>query len=149
MNKTVFRIFFLTGLMLIGILVSLLYASRNKGANDITCVPNNGRFIKPYCKQIDSAVYETFVVAKMWDFEPKRIYIPVNSDLEIYLTSQDIVHGYDIEHKNVKMMAMPGGIVKTTVHFDKQGVYKVNCDQFCGDEKQKMQCEIIVCDKIN
>lgn len=147
MKKIAFRIFALTGLMLIGILVSLLYASRNTNTNDITCVPNNGKFIKPYVKQIDSAAYETFVVAKMWDFEPKKIYIPVNSDLDIYLTSQDIVHGFDIDFKNVKMMALPGCIVKTTVHFDKQGVYKVNCDQFCGDDKQKMQCEIIVCDK--
>jgi cytochrome c oxidase subunit 2 len=148
MNKNIFRILALSGLMLLGILVSLLNATGNNNADSIACVPNSGEFFKPHFKQVDSTTYEAFFIAKMWSFEPKEIYIPVNSDLDIFVSSDDVVHSFDIENKNVQIQVMPGTVMKKTVHFDKPGIYKIACHEYCGEPHKFMKSEIIVSDKI-
>jgi cytochrome c oxidase subunit 2 len=80
----------------------------------------------------------------MWGFEPSTIYIPAGSDADIYLTSNDVVHGCFIEEKAMNMMAVPGAINKTSVHFDQPGIYRVVCHEYCGTGHANMQSEIIV-----
>lgn len=144
MDKIELKIIGFTGAILTIFLVALLYASANKNINVPACVPYNKAFSKPHFKQIDSTTYEAFIVAKMWSFEPSEIYIPVGSEVDIYLTSEDVVHGFNIEQKALNMMAVPGAIAKQTVRFDKPGIYKMVCHEYCGTGHQNMQGEIIV-----
>ena len=44
------------------------------------------------------------------------------------------------------MMAVYGNINKSTVKFDKPGVYKITCHEYCGVGHQNMQAEVIVND---
>ncbi len=80
----------------------------------------------------------------MWQFEPSDIKVPAGSEVDIYLSSKDVVHGFNIAEKNVNMMAVYGSINKTTVKFDKPGVYTITCHEYCGAGHQFMEGRIVV-----
>jgi cytochrome c oxidase subunit 2 len=147
MDKIELRVMKLTAGMLAIFLLALLYASYARNMGMPACVPYSGVFSKPHLQQIDSNTYEAFFVAKMWSFEPSDVYVPAGSDVDIYLTSSDVVHGFNISEKAVNLMAVPGAINKKTVHFEKAGIYKIVCHEYCGIGHHSMEGEIIVYDK--
>lgn len=132
-------------LALIGLFVfSLLYA-KNKYRSDVPeCLPYDKAYTEPKITQLDQNTYQVFAVASMWQFEPAEIYIPVGSEVDFYLTSKDVVHGFNISEKNINMMAVFGAINKTTVKFDKPGVYDIICHEYCGVGHQNMRAQVIV-----
>ena len=132
-------------LLLVGLFVfSLLYA-KNKYKTDVPeCLPYNKTYEEPKVNKIDEKTYQVFAVAQMWQFQPSEIYIPVGSEVDFYLTSKDVVHGFNIADKNVNMMAVYGNINKTTVKFDKPGVYNIVCHEYCGIGHQNMRAQVIV-----
>ena len=144
MNKYELRIITATGVLLMSFLFAVLYAAYDRKLDVPACVPFNASFKEPRVKQVDSLTYEVYVVAKMWGFEPSQIDLPVGSTVDFYLTSNDVVHGFDISRKGVNMMAIYGAVNKTTVKFEKPGVYKILCHEYCGTGHQNMQGEIIV-----
>ena len=79
-----------------------------------TCIPFEKTFEKSEVKKIDDDLYEVYLVAKMWTYDPEEIEIPVGSTVDFYLTSKDVVHGFHINDKGVNMMAVPGTINKIT-----------------------------------
>lgn len=132
-------------LALIGLFVfSLLYA-KNKYRSDVPeCLPYDKAYSEPKVNKLDDKTYQVFSVASMWQFEPAEIYIPVGSEVDFYLTSKDVVHGFNIAQKNINMMAVYGAINKTTVKFDKPGVYDIVCHEYCGIGHQNMRAQVIV-----
>lgn len=123
---------------------SLLYA-RNKYKSDVPeCLPYNKAYTEPKINKLDTLTYQVFSVASMWQFEPSEIYLPVGSEVDFFLTSKDVVHGFNISDKNVNMMAVYGAINKTTVKFDKPGVYNIVCHEYCGVGHQNMRAQVIV-----
>ena len=143
-DKSEKKVFIIT-LFTIGLFVfSLLYA-KNKYKSDLPeCLPYDKAYTEPKINKLDDKTYQVFAVAQMWQFQPSEIYIPVGSEVDFYLTSKDVVHGFNIADKNVNMMAVYGGINKTTVQFDKPGVYKIVCHEYCGIGHQNMQAEVVV-----
>jgi cytochrome c oxidase subunit 2 len=123
---------------------ALIYAVDKRNSNLPECVPYSAAYTKPRLVQIDDKTFQAFYVAKMWSFEPARIEVPAGSDVDFYVTSNDVVHGFNIYDKNVNMMAVHGGIGKTTVHFKEPGTYKVTCHEYCGIAHQSMQAEVVV-----
>ncbi len=138
------RILIVTGIITMLFIFSILYAKNSKNIDLPECLPYNKTYEEPKVVKLDTNLYEVYVVAQMWQFQPAQIYIPVGSTVDFYLTSKDVVHGFDIYEKNVNMMAVYGGINKTTVKFDKPGVYKITCHEYCGVGHQNMQAEVIV-----
>jgi cytochrome c oxidase subunit 2 len=132
-------------LTLIGLFVfSLLYAKSKYRANVPECLPYDKAYNEPKVTQLDDKTYQVFAVAQMWQFQPSEIYIPVGSEVDFFLTSKDVVHGFNIAQKNVNMMAVYGAINKTTVKFDKPGVYNIVCHEYCGVGHQNMRAQVIV-----
>ncbi len=123
---------------------SLLYAKYKYRADVPECVPYDKAYVGPGIDTLDSKTYRVFAVASMWRFEPAQIALPVGSEVDFYLTSKDVVHGFEIYSKNVNMMAVYGSINKTTVRFSQPGVYKITCHEYCGVGHQFMQGEIII-----
>ncbi|MFB6456868.1 hypothetical protein ACE38W_16470 [Chitinophaga sp. Hz27] len=135
----------ITALIVMGLFIfSLFYALGAKKADVTECLPYDKTYETARVEQLDKSTYQIFYVARMWTFEPAVAYIPVGSDVDLFVTSHDVVHGFDIYNKNVNLMAVPGGVSKTTIHFDQPGVYKVVCHEYCGTGHQNMQAEIIV-----
>ena len=44
--------------------------------------------------------YEVHILARMWEFEPKKITVPKGSVVDFYLTSEDVTHGFYIGGTN-------------------------------------------------
>ncbi len=123
---------------------SLLYA-KDKYKSDVPeCLPYDKAYTEPKINKLDEKTYQVFSVASMWQFQPAEIFIPVGSEVDFYLTSKDVVHGFNIAQKNINMMAVYGAINKTTVKFDKPGVYDIICHEYCGVGHQNMRAQVIV-----
>ena len=132
-------------LALMGLFVfSLLYAKGKYKSDVPECLPYDKAYTEPKVIKLDENTYQVFSVASMWQFQPSEIFIPVGSEVDFYLTSKDVVHGFNISEKNVNMMAVYGAITKTTVKFDKPGVYDIICHEYCGVGHQNMRAQVIV-----
>jgi cytochrome c oxidase subunit 2 len=140
-------VLWITGATLALFIFSILYA-RGK-YNDIPeCLPYDKAYEEPKVVKLDDKTYQVYGVASMWQFQPSEIYIPKGSEVDFFLTSKDVVHGFNIAEKNVNMMAVYGNINKTTVKFDKPGVYYITCHEYCGVGHQNMQAQVIVNDPL-
>ena len=137
------NVIIITGAVLALFIFSILYArGRN---NDLPeCVPYDKAYTQPKVVQLDDKTYQVYAVAQMWQFQPSQIYIPTGSEVDFFITSNDVVHGFNIAEKNLNLLAIYGNIIKTTVRFDKPGVYKITCHEYCGVGHQSMQAEVIV-----
>lgn len=139
----------ITGTIIALFIFSILYA-RGKYKSDVPeCVPFNKTYTIAKVNKLDDKVYQVFAVAQMWQFQPSEINIPAGSEVDFYLTSKDVVHGFNIADKNVNMMAIYGNINKTSVRFEKPGVYYITCHEYCGIGHQNMQAQVIVTDAVN
>ncbi len=137
------KVLYITGALLSLFIFSILYA-RGKNNDLPECIPFDKTYTQPKVVQLDEKTYQVYSVAKMWLFEPSQIYIPVGSEVDFFVTSSDVVHGFNIAEKNLNLMAVYGNINKATVRFDKPGVYKITCHEYCGVGHQSMQAEVIV-----
>jgi cytochrome c oxidase subunit II len=137
------RVIIMTGVLLSFFIFSMLYA-RSKYNDLPECLPFDKAYTEPKVVELDDKTYQVFAVASMWQFQPSQIYIPVGSEVDFFVSSKDVVHGFNIAEKNVNLMAVYGNINKTTVKFDKPGVYKITCHEYCGIGHQNMQAEVIV-----
>ncbi|HEX2608455.1 MAG TPA: cytochrome c oxidase subunit II [Flavisolibacter sp.] len=139
------KVLYITGAVLALFIFSILYArGRN---NDLPeCLPFDKAYLEPKVAKLDDKTYQVYGVAQMWQFQPAEIYIPVGSEVDFFITSKDVVHGFNIADKNVNLMAVYGNINKTTVKFDKPGIYKITCHEYCGVGHQAMQAQVIVND---
>lgn len=133
-----------TGSMTILFVFSILYAKNSKRIDVPECLPYSKIYEEPKIVKLDSNLYQVCAVAQMWQFQPSQIQVPAGSTVDFFLTSKDVVHGFQIYEKNVNMMAVYGGVNKTTVKFDVPGVYKITCHEYCGIGHQNMQSEVIV-----
>ncbi|MGZ8537703.1 MAG: cupredoxin domain-containing protein [Flavisolibacter sp.] len=137
------KVIVITGALLALFIFSILYA-RNKNNDLPECLPYDKAYTEPKITKLDDKTYQVYAVAKMWQFEPAQINIPTGSEVDFFLTSNDVVHGFHISEKNVNLTAVYGNINKTTVKFDKPGVYKITCHEYCGVGHQAMQGEVVV-----
>lgn len=143
-DKSEKRVIMIT-LFIIGLFVfSLLYAKSKYRSDVPECLPYDKAYTEPKINKLDTSTYQVFSVASMWQFQPSEIYVPVGSEVDFYLTSKDVVHGFNIAQKNINMMAVYGAINKTTVKFDKPGVYDIVCHEYCGVGHQNMRAQVIV-----
>lgn len=139
-EKNVLRI---TGATLALFILTILVA-RGKYSDAPECLPYDKAYETPKITQLSDKLYQVFAVAQMWQFQPSEIYIPVGSEVDFYITSKDVVHGFNIPEKNVNLMAVYGNINKFTVKFDKPGVYPITCHEYCGIGHQNMAAQVIV-----
>jgi cytochrome c oxidase subunit II len=144
MDKSELKVIIWTGLVLSLFLASLLYASTRRSINVPQCVPYSGAYSKPQVKKLDDNTYQIFYVARMWGFEPAEVTLPAGSEVDIFLSSADVVHGFHIEKKALNMMAVPGAVNMQTLKFTEPGIYKIVCHEYCGTGHQNMQGQIII-----
>lgn len=143
MDRSERRVLLITGALLALFIFSILIA-RGRYNDAPECVPYNKSYETPSVSQLNDSTYQVRAVAQMWQFQPAEIYIPVGSEVDFYLTSKDVVHGFNIAQKNVNLMAVYGNVNKVTVKFDKPGVYPITCHEYCGVGHQNMQAQVIV-----
>ncbi len=61
-----------------------------------------------------------------------RMVIPVNTQIRLLVTSNDVIHAWMIPAFWTQMDGVPGRINETTFKVEKTGVYYGQCNQICG-----------------
>ena len=89
MDKYESRVLVCTGSVLIVFLFSILWSSQKTETDIPQCIPYDTSYTIPKVSQVDSNIFQVFCVAKMWNFQPNKIEIPVGSEVDFFLTSQD------------------------------------------------------------
>lgn len=101
-------------------------------------ITEDDRFSDPRVERVGDGEYEVYVVAIRFAFQPDPIEVPANSTVTFYVTSRDVVHGFEVAGTNLNVMAIPGQIAEVTVEFDEPASYGIVCNEYCGSAHHVM-----------
>ncbi len=73
-----------------------------------------------------------------------ELHIPVDRDVVIHLTSQDVLHSFFLPNLRVKQDAVPGMMQKVWFRAMKTGEYDLVCAEVCGWGHYKMKGRLVV-----
>jgi cytochrome c oxidase subunit II len=90
--------------------------------------------------------YEVHYVAKMWDFEPAEVVVPVGSVIDVYVSTPDVTHGLILLGTNLNLMAVPGVVNYARLRFDQPRTYQLLCHEYCGTGHERMAATLRVVD---
>ncbi len=134
----------LSGLLLVLFFGAIMYAAVAKDIDVPTCITDMDPFVTDTLFQTGPDTYELQMVARMWAFQPSTVRLPVGSTVDLYVTSQDIIHGFKVEQHNINLMAVPGAINYMRVTFNKPGEFMYACHEFCGAAHHTMAGRFII-----
>src|SRR5690625_7976730 len=120
MEKYELRILILSSVTMALFIVAILRVVVKYDAGVPECIPYDESFTEPRIEKLDDNLYQIFTLAQMWSFEPSEIFLPVDAEVDIYLTSIDMVHGYHINDVSLIMMPVPAGVIKKMVKLYKR-----------------------------
>ncbi len=132
------------GLLMALFLAMMVYSAVRLNISIPTCVTNLRPFQQGQLIDKGNQQYEVHMVAKMWAFDPPEVRLPPGSEVDIYLSALDVIHGVYIEHTNVNLMAVPGSVNAARVRFDQQGQYNVICHEYCGTGHHFMMAKFVI-----
>lgn len=138
MERNEKRVLTTAAVLMLVFMSAVVYSVFGLGIDLPTCVTSmepyrEGRLIERSPKN-----YEVQYVAKMWAFEPSTIEVPAGSTLDIYLTSLDVVHGFQVLGTNLNLMAVPGAVNNLQLTLNTPGEYRIICHEYCGIMHQNM-----------
>lgn len=97
------------------------------------------------------------VIGKQWLWEiqypdqgiklTNEIRVPVNTDVKVEVTSQDVIHSFWIPQVGGKKDAVPGYLTSTWFKADRLGTFHGQCAEFCGLGHSKMPIQLVVLDQ--
>jgi cytochrome c oxidase subunit 2 len=114
------------------------------GTIDANAVSDDERFADPRVERVGDGEYEAYVVAQQFIFRPNPIRVPADSRVTFYITSPDVIHGFEVVGTNVNTMVIPGQVATITVEFDEPAEYGVLCNEYCGSGHHDMEGKLIV-----
>jgi cytochrome c oxidase subunit 2 len=139
--------------MIIGFISTVVYGATAVGIEmvndeggtiDSTALEEDDRFAEPRVEQVGDNEYEAYVVARQFIFEPDPIEVPANSTLTFYVTSPDVIHGFEVVGTNANAMVIPGEVTELTVELNEPGEYGILCNEYCGGGHHTMEGKLIV-----
>lgn len=91
-----------------------------------------------------------------WSFEypeygitSKELYLPVNKQVLLKMTSRDVIHSFWVPEFRVKQDLVPGRITELRITPTMIGdTYKVRCAEICGTSHAYMENPVIVVEKV-
>ena len=133
-------------LLAVAHLILIAFAAFKLGISVPTCITDENDLAKPMFIEHAPAHFEVHFDAKMWMFQPNYLKLPTGSQLDIFLSSKDVLHGLFVAGTNINLMAIPGTIANASHTFSRPGRYQMICHEFCGSGHQNMQGLIEVVD---
>jgi cytochrome c oxidase subunit II len=94
-----------------------------------------------------------YAVGKQWMWkiqhaggqrEINTLHVPVNTTIEVVLTSEDVIHDFFIPAFRIKHDVLPARYDSVWFKATKTGHYHLFCSQFCGTLHSSMTGEVIV-----
>jgi len=96
---------------------------------------------------------EVYVVAKQWMWklehaegqrEINELHVPVDRDVKLIMTSQDVIHSFFVPAFRMKQDVLPGRYTVVWFRATKPGTYHLFCTQYCGTQHSGMIGSVIV-----
>jgi cytochrome c oxidase subunit 2 len=97
-----------------------------------------GPWAEPGLRELGDGRYEAYVLAQAWSFAPRELVVPVGAEVDIYVTSPDLQHGFKITDTNVNMQIVPGQVSKLSYTFEEIGEFPYICTEYCGQAHAAM-----------
>jgi len=76
-----------------------------------------------------------------------ELRVPVNQDIKIELTSQDVIHSFWVPRLGERQEAIPGYLTTTWFRAGQEGTYPGECAEYCGLAHSNMVLKVIVLDQ--
>ncbi|MGM0448197.1 MAG: cytochrome c oxidase subunit II [Methanobacteriota archaeon] len=111
---------------------------------DSGALDEDERFSEPRVEQVGENEYEAYVVAYQFAFEPDPIVVPENSTVTLHVTSQDVIHGFEVAGTGANTMVVPGEVSEITVETDEPTEYGIVCNEYCGAGHHVMEGKLHV-----
>jgi cytochrome c oxidase subunit 2 len=99
----------------------------------------------------DSLVIDVVAKQWMWKFEHPGgqreiddLHVPVARDVELTMTSQDVIHSFFVPALRIKQDVLPGRYTSLWFNADRPGTYDLRCSQFCGMDHAEMIGHVVV-----
>lgn len=136
----------------IALIVSLFFHSERALANIIPQYENPDVTIQVMGKQwawdfnyVDDDVYYSGTQAHLntdgsegVEETLPTLYLPVDSDIEIELTSRDVIHSFWVPAFLEKMDMIPNRTNYMSIHTEREGTFQGKCAELCGEYHSEM-----------
>lgn len=76
-----------------------------------------------------------------------QLVIPTKTEVDLYITSRDVIHSHWIPALNGKRDAVPGRISPWKLDADEPGVYFGQCTEYCGLSHSRMRMQVVALDE--
>jgi cytochrome c oxidase subunit II len=96
---------------------------------------------------------QVYVVAKQWMWklqheegqrEINELHVPVGRDVEMIMTSQDVIHSFYVPAFRIKQDVLPGRYTTLWFHPTRSGAYHLFCAEYCGTQHSGMIGQVVV-----
>lgn len=93
-----------------------------------------------------------FLVAKQWMWkvehpngrrEINELHIPIDTPVELVLTSQDVIHSFFVPAFRNKRDVVPGRYSAIWFQADRPGEYLLLCAEYCGTDHSRMRGRVV------
>ena len=71
-----------------------------------------------------------------------KVVLPIDTNIQILVTSADVIHAFAVPALGLKTDAVPGRLNETWVRITKPGIYYGQCSELCGKDHAYMPSEI-------
>jgi cytochrome c oxidase subunit 2 len=73
-----------------------------------------------------------------------ELHIPINTDVQLNITAQDVIHSFWLPQFRLKQDALPGETTRLRFVATKTGTYPVVCAELCGAYHGAMRTQVII-----
>jgi cytochrome c oxidase subunit II len=96
---------------------------------------------------------EIHVVAKQWMWriqhpsgarEIDELHVPINTDVRLAMTSQDVIHDLYLPALRLKQDILPGRYTYLWFNANRTGIFHLTCAEFCGTDHSVMAGRLIL-----
>lgn len=71
-----------------------------------------------------------------------RVVLPVDTNVQVLITSEDVIHNWAVPSLGLKKDATPGRVNETWVRINREGMYYGMCSELCGVNHYFMPIQI-------
>jgi len=109
-------------------------------------------------RRIDMTALQVKVTAGQWYWQfqypeygvtSTELYLPVNRQVDLQMSSNDVIHSFWVPEFRVKQDIVPGQVTELRITPTLLGNYKVRCAELCGASHAYMEGLVFVVDSTN
>jgi len=96
---------------------------------------------------------EIYVIGKQWMWqiqhpvgksEINELHVPVNQNIKLIMTSQDVIHSFYVPAFRLKQDVLPGRYTTLWFEATQTGEYHLFCAEYCGTDHSQMIGKVVV-----